>query len=307
MADKTKAKSLLILSRRPEVPSIGQLTSAADRLGISYKILDPDQLVVEHTPGAKGHPVCIHLQDGEMLDPSSLLLPRLGSVSDEYSLAVLRGFEAAGFRVINKADALMHVRNKISALVELAADGFPVLPVILMRFPKDIHAAAKKLGGFPVMVKFIRGSQGLGVMKAADAATAQSIITAFNALGFDVYLERFCPPRRSKDARVLVMGGKVLAAMERVRKNGDYRSNVHTGAKPRAYEPNDEERSVALRAAKKFGLDLCAVDFLRTPEGDYILEVNASPGLTGISEASKRDIAEDILRHFCKIKPGSQR
>ncbi len=300
MADKTK--SLFILSRRPDVPSIGQITTAAEKLGIAFRVLDPDELVIEHTPGGEGHPVRIRLQSGEELSSTSLLLPRLGSISDEYSLAVLRGFEAAGFRVVNKADALMHVRNKISALVELAADGFPVLPVILMRFPKDIHAAAKKLGGFPVMVKFIRGSQGLGVMKAADAATAQSIITAFNALGFDVYLERFCPPRRSKDARVLVMGGKVLAAMERVRSKGDYRANVHNGAIPRAYEPSDDESDIALRAAKKFGLDLCAVDFLRTLEGDFILEVNASPGLTGISEASKRDIAEDILRHFFKIK-----
>ena len=239
-----------------------------------------------------------------VLVPEGLLLPRLGSISDEYSLTVLRGFEAAGFRVVNSADALMHVRNKISALLELAADGFPVLPVILLRFPEDIHDAVKKLGGFPVMVKFIRGSQGLGVMKATDAATAQSIVTAFNALGFDVYMEKFCPPRRSKDARVLVLSGRVLAAMERVRSGGDYRSNVHNGAKPKPYEPSDKERNVALRAAKKFGLDLCAVDFLRTPEGVFVLEVNASPGFTGISDATRRDIAEDVLRILFKAKSG---
>jgi ribosomal protein S6--L-glutamate ligase len=278
------------------------LLAAAGRLGLSALIINPDELIIEHIPGSAGAAVQLRLQHGPEIPQGALMLPRLGSVSDEYSLTVLRSFEAAGFPVVNAAGALIHVRNKISALLELAADGFPVLPFMMLRFPQDLREAAKKLGGFPLMVKFIRGSQGLGVMKAADAATAQSIVNAFNALGFDVYLEKFCAPRTSKDARVLVLRGKMLAAMERVRSNGDYRANVHTGAKPKAYEPSENERSLALCAAKKFGLDLCAVDFLRTKDGSFILEVNASPGFAGITGASGRDIAEEVLRGLFGIK-----
>jgi len=297
-------KKLIILSRRPELPSVVLLTEAAQRLGVTPVVLSIDEVIVERV--AKDvRSVVIRTQDGALLSPPALVLPRMGSVSDEYSLTVLRAFEAAGFAEVNSAGALMHVRNKVSALIELASSGFPVLPFALLRTPSDAGAAAKKLGGFPLMVKFIRGAQGLGVMKAGDAATAEAIVGAFNALGFDVYLERFCPPRKSRDARVLVVRGKVLAAMERVRGHYDYRANVHKGARPKGYEPTEDECGLATRIARKFRLGLCAVDFLRTPDGDFILEVNASPGFTGISEATGRDVAEEVLRKLLglRVKP----
>ena len=277
------------------------LVEAAQRLGVTPVVLSIDEVIVERA--AKDvQSVVMRTQNGVLIRPPALVLPRMGSISDEYSLTVLRAFEAAGFAEVNSAGALMHVRNKVSALIELASAGFPVLPFVLLRTPNDIGAAADKLGGFPLMVKFIRGAQGLGVMKAGDAATAEAIVGAFNALGFDVYLERFCPPRRSRDARVLVVRGKVLAAMERVRGRNDYRSNVHKGARPKSYEPTEDERALAVRIARKFKLGLCAVDFLRTPDRDFILEVNASPGFTGISEATGRDIAEETLRRLLGLR-----
>ncbi len=299
-------KKLIILSRRPELPSVVLLVEAAQRLNVTPVILSIDEVIVERV--AKDvRSVVIRTQDGALLSPPALVLPRIGSISDEYSLTVLRAFEAAGFAEVNSAGALMHVRNKVTALIELASAGFPVLPFALLRTPSDVSAAAKKLGGFPVMVKFIRGAQGLGVMKASDAATAEAIVGAFNALGFDVYLEHFCPPRRSRDARVLVVRGKVLAAMERVRGRNDYRANVHKGARPKSYEPTEGECALAVRAARHFKLGLCAVDFLRTPDGDFILEVNASPGFTGISKATGRDVAEAVLRKLLGLRKKAAR
>lgn len=299
-------KKLIILSRRPELPSVVLLVEAAQRLDVTPVVLSIDEVIVERV--AKDvRSVAVRTQNGVLLSPPALVLPRMGSISDEYSLTVLRAFEAAGFTEVNSAGALMHVRNKVSALIELASSGFPVLPFALLRTPSDVSAAAKKLGGFPLMVKFIRGAQGLGVMKAGDAPTAEAIVGAFNALGFDVYLERFCPPRRSRDARVLVVRGKVLAAMERVRDRNDYRANVHKGARPTSYEPTEDECALAVRIARKFKLGLCAVDFLRTPDGDFILEVNASPGFTGISEATGRDVAEEVLRKLLGLRRKAKR
>jgi ribosomal protein S6--L-glutamate ligase len=299
-------KKLIILSRRPELPSVVLLVEAAQRLGVTPVMLSIDEVIVERAAKDVAS-VVIRTQDGASLSPPALVLPRMGSTSDEYSLTVLRAFEAAGFAEVNSAGALMHVRNKVTALIELASAGFPVLPFVLLRTPSDVSAAAKKLGGFPLMVKFIRGAQGLGVMKAGDAATAEAIVGAFNALGFDVYLERFCPPRRSRDARVLVVRGKVLAAMERVRGHNDYRANVHKGARPKSYEPTEDECALAVRIARKFKLGLCAVDYLRTPDGDFVLEVNASPGFTGISEATGRDIAEEVLRKLLGVRGKAKR
>jgi len=278
------------------VPSVTRLLEAGLRLGATTFVLNPDELTVERGPAAASRGVLLRGVDGASILPPGVVLPRMGSISGEYSIAVVRAFEAAGFRVINSASALLRVRNKVTALIELSAAGIPVLPFCLLRHPADVERAAERLGGFPVMVKFIRGTQGLGVMKAGDAGTAVAILSAFNALGFDVYLERFYSPRHSRDARILVAGGRILGAMERVRSRHDYRASIHLGAKPRAYEPSDEERGLALRAAKFFGLELCGVDFLRTREGVFVLEVNASPGLTGISEAMQRDLAEDVLR-----------
>jgi ribosomal protein S6--L-glutamate ligase len=299
-------KKLIILTRRPELPSVVLLAEAAQRLQVTPVVLSIDELAVERA-AKEGRSVSIRTRDGALVAPPALVLPRMGSIADEYSLTVLRAFEAAGFTEVNRAEALMHVRNKAAALIELASASFPVLPFAMLRSPSDVRAVAKKLGGFPVMVKFIRGAQGLGVMKAGDAATAEAIVGAFNALGFDVYLERFCSPRKSRDARILVVRGKVLAAMERVRGRYDYRANVHKGARPKSYDPPEKERTLAVRVARHFKLGLCAVDFLRTADGDFILEVNASPGFTGISEATGRDIAEESLRRLLGLRKRAKR
>ncbi len=222
-------EKLIVLSRRPGVASVVQLLESARRLSVTTLVLNPDELAVERETTKGGSGVVLRLHDGSEVLPPALVLPRIGSVSDEYSIAVLRAFEAADFAVVNPAAALLRVRNKVTALIEMSAAGFPVLPFSLLRFPSDISGTAKRLGGFPVMVKFVRGTQGLGVMKAGDAGTAEAIVNAFNVLGFDVYMERFWPPRQSRDARILVVRGRILGAMERVRGWRDYRANVHKG------------------------------------------------------------------------------
>lgn len=295
-----KPSKLVILARRPELASIEMLASAGRRLRLETTVCNPDELVIEKP--ADGASVCLVDASGAQLEPPALVLPRMGSISDEYSLCIMQAFHSAGFALVNEVGSLVRVRNKVNALVELASAGFPVLPFALARIPTDVPRLAKQLGGFPVMVKFIRGSQGLGVMKAGDAATAASIVTAFNALGFDVYLEKFCRPGSSSDARVLLVKGKHIAAIQRQPRRRDYHANVHAGAKAKLYEPTGEELALAEKAADFFGLGLCAVDFIKTRDGVFILEVNASPGLTGVSEACGKDVAELVLRKLLGLR-----
>jgi len=295
-----KPSKLVILARHPELASIEMLASAGARLGLDLAVINPDELIVRRQSGDKA--ASLLDSRGKELLPPALVLPRMGSISDEHSLCIMQAFHSAGFKLVNEVGPLVRVRNKVNALLELASAGFPVLPFALARIPSDIPGLVKRLGGFPIMVKFIRGSQGLGVMKAGDAATASSIVTAFNALGFDVYLEKFCPPGASRDARVLLVKGKHLAAIQRQPRRKDYHANVHAGARPKVYHPSEEEVKLAERAARFFGLGLCAVDFLKTREGLFILEVNASPGLAGMSEAHGKDIAELVLGRLTGVR-----
>ena len=292
-------KDLLVLTRHPELPTVAALLRAADDLGIAARVLLPDELrILREKPAASTGALRIYNADGEALEPPALVIPRVGSTADEHTISAVLALEQAGFALVNRAHPLSRVRSKPNALMELAGAGFPTLPFAYLRFPQQLAVEARKLGGFPLMVKFIRGSQGLGVMKVNDLGTASALVNSFNTLGYDVYLEKCVSRREKHDLRLIVVRGRLLAAMRRKPPRGDYRANVHRGASTTPHTPTSEETELAERVSRFFKLGLAGVDLLRTRSGLAVLEVNSSPGLEGISEATGRNLAREVLLEF---------
>ena len=240
----------------------------------------------------------MYTAEGDSLEPPGLVLPRVGSTSDERTISTVLALEQAGFTMVNRAHSLERVRSKPNALMELAGAGFPTLPFAYLRFPRQLGVEVRRLGGLPLMVKFIRGTQGLGVMKVHDLGTASALVNSFNALGYDVYLEKCISRREKHDLRLVVVRGRVLAAMRRMPARDDYRANVHRGARTAAHIPTPEETELAEKVSRFFKLGLAGVDLLRSRNGIALLEINSSPGLEGISEATGRNLGKEVLLEF---------
>ncbi len=298
-------KPLFILTSDPDLPSVKALLKGAEELSIPALALNSEAVSIIHgnkPKTIKDNQLRFYLEDEltgrTALSPPALVIPRVGSISDEFTMSIVLAMEVAGFTLVNSYSSLVRVRNKLNALLEMLQAKINVLPFSFIREPLSLKREIAEMGGNPILVKFIRGSQGLGVMKTTDSTSASALINAFNRLGYDVYLEKFIGERGKKDLRFLVVKGKVLAAMEKRVQKGEYRGNVHLGAKPTPYIPQKEEVKLAEKVSRLFGLGLCGVDMLKTKERTYILEVNASPGLIGISQATGRSIAREVLLQF---------
>ena len=280
-------------------------------LGISAHLIDPFSVRVVRQKGKNSiqeGALKLFLQSAddkdEELSPPATVIPRIGSTSDEYALSVTLAMEVAGFSVVNPYKSLIRVRNKVNALLELYEAGYSVLPFAMVREPREITDIVRMLGGQPLVTKFIRGSQGVGVLKTTESGTTRALVQAFNRLGYDVYVEKFLPGAKKRDLRFIVVNGEFLASMEKKPRKGEYRGNVHLGAKPVPYNPTQEEIKVAEGISKLFGLGLCGVDILRAGNAFYILEVNSSPGLIGISEATGRNIAREVIMKLAQRPKG---
>lgn len=292
-------KKLILLTRHPELPTVSAFSRAANELTIPACVLLPDKLrIIREKPSGATASLSLHTAERRRVEPPGLVLPRVGSTTDEYTISVVLALEQAGFTVVNRAHSLSRVRNKPNALVELAGAGLPTLPFAYLRFPQQLSAQIRRIGGLPVMVKFIRGSQGLGVMKVNDLGTASALVNSFNTLGYDVYIEKCVSRREKQDLRFIVVRGEFLAAMKRRPARNDYRANVHRGGHTLPHTATAEETQLAEKVARFFKLGLAGVDLLRTRTGLVVLEVNSSPGLEGISDATGRDLAKEVLLEF---------
>lgn len=234
----------------------------------------------------------------------SVVIPRIGSTSTEYSLAVLEHLEAGGAKVLNPSAGVHRTRNKFNMLGYLAAAGIAVPDSVLLRAPAELGAVAEQLGGWPLVLKFIRGSQGLGVMVAADELAATSVLEALNFAQYDVLLQRYYPQAAREDIRVLVLGGQARWGMRRVASPGRFRSNIHRGGRAERIGLAGEHSAyarVAEQAAAVFGLGLAGVDIVDSDSGPLVLEVNASPGFEKPEELYGEDIAGAIVDYALSL------
>lgn len=282
-----------VLSRQPDSYSVQRFTEAARVHGIPLLMLDPHLVYLELSAGAPA----AFTQDPRFDSRQLRLVPRLGSTATEFSVTALDLLERAGARTINCAASLMRMRNKFTALAILAAAGIPVPDSAMLRAPCSVAPAVERLGGYPLVLKFVRGSQGVGVVYAPDESVVTSVLDALNMLQYDVLLQRFYPRAAQSDLRVFVLGGEPRWAVRRESTDGRFRSNFHRGGKAQVAQLDQASAALAQRAAAVFGLGMAGVDLIEGPDCWLVMEVNSSPGFEAIESVQDADVAGAILEY----------
>lgn len=250
----------------------------------------------------------VHYQSGKILNDFDAIIPRIGASNTFYATAVLRQFETMGIYTLNQSIAISRSRDKFRALQLLARKGIPMPLTGFAQSPDKTEDLIHLVGGAPVVIKLLEGAQGKGVMLADSHQSAVSIINAFKKMGANILVQQYIEESKGTDIRCFVVGGKIIASMERRAKEGDFRANVHQGGSARKVRLTADERSIAIAAAKTMGLGVAGVDLVRSHTGPLVLEINSSPGLEGIEKASGVDIASKIITYVEKhAKPMSKK
>ena len=245
---------------------------------------------------------------GEKLIGYDAVIPRIGASVTYYGMAVLRQFEMMGVYPLNESVAIGRSRDKLRSLQLLARDGIGLPVTAFAHETRRTDEVIEMVGGAPVVIKLIEGTQGLGVVLGETQRSARSVIEGFRGAKVQILVQEFIKEAGSSDIRMLVIGDKVVAAMERTGNETDFRSNLHRGGSSQKIKITPMERSTAVRAAKSMGLNVCGVDILRSNHGPVVMEVNSSPGLEGIEAATNIDIAGKIISFIeANAKPGKTR
>lgn len=283
---------ILILSRSPILYSTHSLVMAARRRGHAVRVVDHMQCDLTILDGKLG----VRYQN-EFLGRPDAVIPRIGSSVTSYGAAVVRQFEMMKVYCVVTTDALLRARDKRTAAQFLAANGLPVPDSVFTAMPENVESVLKLIGDqFPVIIKSLNSTQGQGVILGESFSSAQSIAEAFIRLREEIMLQRFIHESKGKDIRVFVVGGQVVATMERSAQDGEFRSNLHRGASSQKVRISKEEEAMAIVATSLMGLEVAGVDILRSDKGPLILEINASPGLEGIEGTTGVDIAGHIIK-----------
>ncbi|MEW6353573.1 MAG: 30S ribosomal protein S6--L-glutamate ligase [Pseudomonadota bacterium] len=281
---------IAILSRNTKLYSTRRLAEAAEQRGHTVRVLDTLRCYIHVTPERPA----LHYK-GEELTGFDAVIPRIGASVTFYGIAVLRQFEMMGVFPANRSDAINRSRDKLGALQRLARSGIGLPVTGFAHATADTDDLITLVGGPPVIIKLLEGSQGIGVMLAESKQVASSVVETFHGLKANFMVQEFVKEARGADLRCFVIGGEVVAAMERQGKPGDFRSNLHRGGRANPAQISAEEQAIAVRAARIMGLNIAGVDILRSARGPVVIEVNSSPGLRGIEEASGKDVATLII------------
>ncbi|EQA4280188.1 30S ribosomal protein S6--L-glutamate ligase [Cronobacter dublinensis] len=281
---------IAILSRDGTLYSCKRLREAATRRGHQVEILDPLSCYMTINPTASS----VHYK-GRQLPHFDAVIPRIGSAITFYGTAALRQFEMLGSYPLNESVAITRARDKLRSLQLLARQGIDLPVTGIAHSPDDTSDLIDMVGGAPLVVKLVEGTQGIGVVLAETRQAAESVIDAFRGLNAHILVQEYIKEAKGRDIRCLVVGDRVVAAIERQAKEGDFRSNLHRGGVARIAEISEREREIAIKAAATLGLDVAGVDILRAERGPLVMEVNASPGLEGIEKTTGLDIAGQMI------------
>ena len=286
---------IVILSRNAKLYSTRRLIESAEQRGHEVRVLDALRCYMNITSMRPS----IHYR-GENLTDFDAVIPRIGASVTFYGTAVLRQFEMMGVYPLNESVAITRSRDKLRSLQLLARKGIGLPVTGFAHSPDDIQDMLKMVGGAPAVIKLLEGTQGIGVVLAETEKAAESVIEAFMGLKANILIQEFIKEAGGADIRCFVVGGKVVAAMKRQGKDGEFRSNLHRGGSAMLVKLTPEERSTAVRAAAIMGLNVCGVDILRSNHGPVVMEVNSSPGLEGIEQATEKDVATMIVQFIEK-------
>lgn len=284
---------IIILSRGPQLYSTQALAFAARKRKHHVRVIDHlncNLLINDGKPEI--------YNGGEKLARVDAVIPRVGASVTFHGTAIIRQFENMGVYCTCTSEAMLRSRDKLrcSQLLVAAGIGTPKTVYTNMVGAYDFEALLNKVGGLPVIIKLLKGTHGLGVMKADAKNDAEAIIEAFNRLKAPVVLQEFIAESGGADIRAFVVNGKIVAAMKRRARPGEFRSNLHRGATAIHIKLTSAEEETAIKAAEVMGLDVAGVDMLQSHRGPLVLEVNPSPGLEGISKTTNIDVADNIIK-----------
>lgn len=286
---------IAILSRNPKLYSTRRLVEAGEALGHEVDVIDTLHCYMDITssnPTVRYH--------GEELPAYDAVIPRIGASITFYGTAVARQFEMMGTFNVNESVAISRSRDKLRSLQLLSRKGIGLPRTGFASKPDNIKDLIKNVGGAPLVVKLLEGTQGIGVVLADTAKAAESIIEAFMGLKANILVQEYIKEAGGADIRCLVIGNRVVAAMKRQGAEGEFRSNLHRGGSAEIVKLTKAERETAVNAAKVMGLNFCGVDLLRSQNGPMVMEVNSSPGLEGIETATGLDVAAKVIEFIEK-------
>ena len=286
---------IAILSRNAKLYSTQRLIEAAKNAGHEVRVLDVLRCYMNITSAKPS----IHYK-GQELEKFDAVIPRIGASVTFYGAAVLRQFEMMGVYPLNESVAITRSRDKLRALQLLSRKGIGLPVTGFANKPDDINDLIKMVGGAPLVIKLLQGTQGIGVVLAETRNAAKSVIESFIGLKASALVQEYIGEAKGSDIRCFVIGEKVVAAMMRSAKEGEFRSNIHRGGTAELVKITPMERETAVAAASTMGLNVCGVDILRSKHGPVVMEVNSSPGLEGIEKATNKDIAGMIIKFIEK-------
>ena len=283
---------IAILSAGPKLYSTKRLVEAGE-------LRNHEMVVINHTKCVlqieKKNPIILY--EGKELSGIDAVIPRIGASVTFFGTAVVRQFEMQKIFTAVESQALVKSRDKLRSLQLLSRAGLGMPKTIFSNYTKDTHPVVDLLDSGPIVLKLLEGTQGLGVVLAETKKAAQSVLEAFNGLEARVVLQEFIAEAKGADIRAFIVDDKIVGAMKRQAKEGEFRSNLHRGGKAELITLSEEEEDAAIKSARVMGLGVAGVDMLQSSRGPLILEVNSSPGLEGIENATNADIAKEIIRY----------
>ncbi len=284
---------IIVLSRGPQLYSTERLVEAGIQRGHEVEIVNTTKC---YTVMEKGTPK-VYYGDHELKGVNAII-PRIGSSITFYGSSIIRQFEMQHVFTTLSSLALVRSRDKLRSLQILTRTGVGIPKTAFAKHPTDINKMIKLLGGPPLVIKLLEGTQGIGVVLAETQKAAQSVIEAFYGLKANILIQEFIKEAKASDIRVLVVDGEVVGAMKRIGQEGEFRSNLHRGGSSIPVKLSRKEKSTALKAVKSLGLTVAGVDMLQSSRGPLVIEVNSSPGLKGIEETTNIDIAGKIIEYI---------
>ncbi len=285
--------NIVILSRNANLYSTARLIEEGEKRGHEIEVIDPlkcDLIIEKEKP-------TIYYQD-RYLDYVDAIIPRIGASVTFFGSAVVRQFEMMNVFTSVTSDAIIRSRDKLRSFQRLSKAGIGMPKTVFTNYSRDIEKVLSHVGGTPVIIKLLEGTQGLGVVLAETKNAAESVLEAFNGLQARALIQEYIEEAKGADLRALVVDGHVVGAMKRQGKEGEFRSNLHRGGTAKIIKLSEAEIKVAMKAARALKLPVCGVDMLQSKRGPLLLEVNSTPGLEGIETATGKNIAKSIITYI---------
>lgn len=282
--------NIIILSRNANLYSTNRLVEEGEARGHFIEVIDPlkcDIIIEKEKP-------TIYYKD-RYLDYADAIIPRIGASVTFYGCAVVRQFEMMNVFTTVSSDAIIRSRDKLRSLQRLSKAGIGMPKTVFTNYSRDVEEVIEHVGGTPVVIKLLEGTQGLGVVLAESKNAAESVLEAFNGLQARALVQEYIAEAKGADLRVFIVDGQVVGAMKRQGKEGEFRSNLHRGGSAKYIKLTEPELRAAIKSARALKLPVCGVDLLQSKRGPLVLEVNSTPGLEGIEAATEKNIAKAII------------